>query len=464
MSIHIAAPPPKVKTEAWIRLFDLIFSITSILIFIPLILLIAVVVKVSSPGPVFFRQQRIGRFGKTFLLMKFRSMYVDSERHGYLTVGSADSRITKVGLWLRRNKLDELPQLFNILKGEMSFVGPRPEVKKYVDLYTAEQLVVLSVKPGLTDYASLEFYRESEMLDEVADSVDPEWYYIHQIMPRKIEMNKCFIENYSVAEYIKIIFLTQLSVSRFRQFLIRNKVNPKSAVFLIDLAVSVAAMNLAFFLSTDAFAFDAVLFLNAATACVTIASLLVCKPHNGVIVFSWLHETVKIISSVFFISVVMILLLVIAPVDLAFSFSVSTFIIFFFVDVVLLSKYRQLIKILYSLSVADNTFSKAVIYGAGVNSTLFIGLIEQVVSKGFKVVGIIDPERRLSGKRINDIKIYHLNELDYLINRQQIKKLFFSSENDLNKFVSARKKSTFGNVSVSLINASSLTMNIENVN
>lgn len=448
----------------WIRLLDLIFSIIGILLFLPLIVSIAVVVKTSSPGPVFFRQKRIGRFGKVFYLIKFRSMYIGSEKLGYLTVGNADTRITKVGLWLRKNKLDELPQLFNILKGEMSFVGPRPEVKKYVDLYTAEQLLVLNVKPGLTDYASLEFYRESEMLNQVANNIDPEWYYIHHIMPRKIDMNKCFIENYSVAEYMKIIFLTQLSVSRFRQFLIRNNVNPKSAVFLIDLAVSIAAMNFAFFLSSDTFGFDAVMFLNAATACVTTVSLFICKPHNGIIVFSWLHETVKIIASVFFVSTIMIFLFVIAPIDLAFSFKASTFIIFFFVDVVLLSKYRQLIKVLYSLSVADNTFSKAVIYGAGVNSTLFIGLIEQVVSKGFKVVGIIDPERRLSGKRINDIKIYHLNELDYLINRQQIKKLFFSSENDLNAFVSGREKSTFQNVSVSLINASSLTMNLENVN
>ena len=150
-------------------------------------------------------QTRVGRNNKDFKLFKFRSMAVGSDKKGLLTVGENDSRITKVGLFIRKYKLDEFAQLINVLIGDMSLVGPRPEVRKYVDLYTVEQLKVLSVSPGVTDYASIEYSDENRVL---AESNNPEKTYIDDVMPHKLELNMKFINNPSFINYIKIIFLT----------------------------------------------------------------------------------------------------------------------------------------------------------------------------------------------------------------------------------------------------------------
>ena len=189
-----------------IRLFDILFSLIGIILLSPLLLIIAIFIRVDSPGEIIFRQKRVGKNGKIFRLYKFRTMVKDAERKGLqLTVGQSDNRITKIGFFLRKYKLDELPQLFNVLKGDMSLVGPRPEVEKYVNLYTEEQRKILKVKPGITDYASIEFIQENELL---AQAQDPEKMYIEQIMPQKINLNLRYIENYSVKEYLKVVLLT----------------------------------------------------------------------------------------------------------------------------------------------------------------------------------------------------------------------------------------------------------------
>src|SRR5207342_2695620 len=173
------------------RLTDIVVSFAGILLLSPLLIGISIYVATDSRGPVFFLQKRVGRFGREFRLWKFRTMHVNSDRAGLLTVGGNDPRITKAGLFLRKYKIDELPQLFNVLSGSMSLVGPRPEVKKYVDLYTPAQKEVLNVKPGITDYASLAYFEENELL---AKSQEPELTYIAEIMPAKLELNRKYIE------------------------------------------------------------------------------------------------------------------------------------------------------------------------------------------------------------------------------------------------------------------------------
>ena len=187
------------------RFFDILFSSIGIILLSPLMAAIAVWIKLTSKGPVFFSQKRVGKDAVEFSMLKFRTMRANAEKEGFLTVGSVDTRITAAGYFLRKYKLDERPQLFNVIAGKMSIVGPRPEVKKFVDLYSSDQRIVLSVLPGITDIASIEFRNENELL---AMQANPEEYYIRHIMPEKIEHNKKFIATPTAANYFRIIFLT----------------------------------------------------------------------------------------------------------------------------------------------------------------------------------------------------------------------------------------------------------------
>jgi lipopolysaccharide/colanic/teichoic acid biosynthesis glycosyltransferase len=187
------------------RLFDICFSLLILLVFLPFGLIITILILFSGKGGIFYRQQRIGRFGKPFFLLKFRTMRPDSDKLGQLTVGMRDPRVTRVGFFLRKYKLDEFPQFINVLKGEMSIVGPRPEVKKYVDLYTDEQRKILAVKPGITDSASLEYFDENRILGE---SSDAEKTYIEEIMPHKLELNKKYLDNPTLGNDLKIMWRT----------------------------------------------------------------------------------------------------------------------------------------------------------------------------------------------------------------------------------------------------------------
>jgi lipopolysaccharide/colanic/teichoic acid biosynthesis glycosyltransferase len=188
-----------------IRIFDILLSILGIIVLAPVLLLVYFVIVLESKGGGFYLQKRVGLNGVDFKLFKFRSMHIDADKHGLITIGGKDSRITKIGIVIRRFKLDELPQLFNVIKGDMSLVGPRPEVRKYVDLYTSEQLKVLKVRPGITDYASVEYASENELLGAAKD---PDKVYVDQIMPDKIRLNMKYIDHQNLKEYFKVIFLT----------------------------------------------------------------------------------------------------------------------------------------------------------------------------------------------------------------------------------------------------------------
>jgi len=187
------------------RLFDILFSFFILLIFLPFGIVLSVLIALESKGGIFYRQARIGKNGVPFYLLKFRSMRTDADKSGKLTVGMRDPRITKIGYFIRKFKLDEFPQFINVLKGEMSIVGPRPDVQEYVDLYSAEERKVLEVKPGITDYASLEYFEESDLL---AKSSNPEKTYIEEIMPAKLKLNQKYIANPTLWVDLKIIFLT----------------------------------------------------------------------------------------------------------------------------------------------------------------------------------------------------------------------------------------------------------------
>jgi lipopolysaccharide/colanic/teichoic acid biosynthesis glycosyltransferase len=184
------------------RLFDILFSLILLAFGVIPFLFISLAIIFDSKGGVFFHQERVGLNGRHFLLHKFRTMRPATEKLGQLTVGNRDPRITSIGYFLRKYKLDELPQLFNILKGEMSVVGPRPEVPKYVALYTEEQRLVLSVKPGLTDFASIDFVDENALLSE---SNNPEKTYIEEIMPLKLNLNLKYVREMSLITDLKII-------------------------------------------------------------------------------------------------------------------------------------------------------------------------------------------------------------------------------------------------------------------
>ena len=187
------------------RLFDMFFSLVGLIVlFIPF-LIIAILILIDSNGGVFYKQTRVGKDGVDFDLLKFRSMASGSDKSGLLTVGGRDSRITKIGYTLRKYKIDELPQLINVFVGDMSLVGPRPEVRKYVELYNSEQKKVLSVKPGITDYASIEYSNENELLGK---AVNPEEVYITEIMPAKLKLNLKYIEEQGLRIDFKIILNT----------------------------------------------------------------------------------------------------------------------------------------------------------------------------------------------------------------------------------------------------------------
>lgn len=191
------------------RLFDLMITLPMLLLVSPFFLIIALLIKIGSKGPIFYMQTRVGINSRDFKIFKFRTMHINADKAGLLTVGGRDPRVTPIGFFLRKYKLDELPQLLNVLFGSMSLVGPRPEVRKYVDLYNAEQQKVLSVKPGITDYASIEYSEENDLL---AKSNDPEKTYIEEIMPAKLLLNQKYIAEKSIITDLKIIWMTAAKI------------------------------------------------------------------------------------------------------------------------------------------------------------------------------------------------------------------------------------------------------------
>jgi lipopolysaccharide/colanic/teichoic acid biosynthesis glycosyltransferase len=194
-----------------IRFFDICFSILGLVFLSPLLLFLSLWIKLNSKGPVLFKQERVGRNEVDFTLFKFRSMRNGANRLGLLTIGEHDSCITRSGRFMRKYKLDELPQLYNVLIGDMSFVGPRPEVRRFLLPDNPNQKLALMVRPGLTDYASIKYLNENLILQQYSD---PEKAYFEIIKPDKLDINKEFIQNYTLMNYFKVIFLTVVKIIR----------------------------------------------------------------------------------------------------------------------------------------------------------------------------------------------------------------------------------------------------------
>ena len=194
------------------RLFDIIASGLGLIVLSPLFAVLAVWIKADSPGPVFYRQTRVGRGNRDFRLYKFRSMRPDSDKLGLITVGGHDPRVTRSGYYIRKYKLDEFPQLINVFVGDMSLVGPRPEVRKYVDMYTPEQMRVLTVRPGITSLASIRYRNENDIL---AAAADPDRCYIEQVMPDKLAIDLEYVNRATFWNDIKLI------VSTFREIIVK---------------------------------------------------------------------------------------------------------------------------------------------------------------------------------------------------------------------------------------------------
>lgn len=191
------------------RLFDIVFSLLGLVFLTPIWLLIVVLMLLTSKGPIIYKQVRVGKNNKDFKIFKFRTMHVNADKMGLLSVGDRDPRITQIGYYLRKFKLDELPQFANVLKGDMSFVGPRPEVRKYVNFYNQDQMQVFKARPGITDLASIAFRNESELL---ANQEDPDSFYINVIMPKKLQINLDYLKERTLIKDIGVIFKTFLAI------------------------------------------------------------------------------------------------------------------------------------------------------------------------------------------------------------------------------------------------------------
>ena len=191
------------------RIFDIIFSLIGLILLLPLLLLIALILKIESKGPTLFMQTRVGRHKRDFKIFKFRTMFIGSDQKGLLTIGDNDPRVTNFGYFLRKYKLDELPQLVNVLIGNMSFVGPRPELRHYVNYYSDDGLSILSVKPGITDFASIHFRNEAELLKTTNN---PEKLYLEIILPEKLKLNKEYLNSANLLTDLKIILKTIKSI------------------------------------------------------------------------------------------------------------------------------------------------------------------------------------------------------------------------------------------------------------
>lgn len=187
------------------RLFDIIFSFFGVIFLFPLFLIIAILIKISSKGPIIFKQERVGKNFKKFYLYKFRTMIIEAEKKGSSITTANDPRITKIGKFLRKFKLDEFPQLINVLKGDISFVGPRPELEKFVEIYKDDYKEILKIKPGITDFAAISFKNENEL---IKDNENPEKYYIKEILPKKIELYKKYLNEMNIVLDIKLIIKT----------------------------------------------------------------------------------------------------------------------------------------------------------------------------------------------------------------------------------------------------------------
>ena len=400
------------------RLFDLVLSASLLVLFSPLLVLVAVAIRLNSKGPVVFRQARSGKDGVPFDIWKFRTMVADADRLGPIITTAGDSRVTRVGALLRRTKLDELPQLVNVLRGEMSFVGPRPEVPKYVALYTPAQRAVLNVRPGITGISQLEMRDEEAQLEGVKDI---EAAYIERLMPAKLRLDLEYVRSHSFVGDLSILLRTAFRLSdvpqerrtagqrTLRKFILRFR---KVPIVIVQLMVVALANYAAFLLRFDGRppAIDLRLFWQALPWLVIIRGLtfIPFRLYEGLWRYTSIYDLRMLLGGIL-TSSVLFALYVRGPLGPR-GYSRSVLFIDFVLLTLILGGMRLLRRISTEAFLSGTTSNRLLVYGAGGAGEMIVREIRQKPSFGFRPIGFIDDDPRKMGMRIHGVRVLGTSE------------------------------------------------------
>ena len=403
------------------RAFDILFSFIGLLLLSPLLLIIAVLIRLDSPGPIFFTQIRIGKNFRPFRLYKFRTMVRDAQQKGLQITVGGDPRITRVGRFLRKTKLDELPQLLNVLKGDMSFVGPRPEVEKYVNLYKKDYEEILKVRPGMTDIATYMYINEEEVLKQ---QDDPEEFYIHILLPTKIKLAKEYVKRATFVNDLKLIMFTILRILYPHQAIERaiNFLLPYRRFVILSLQtiLFLSANYLAFLIRFDGQIPAGYLYLFwkylPLLLILRLVSLILFSLDRGL----WRYVTTKdlynvaasvSISSIAFFIVVRHILGEVA-------YPRSIYVIDWLMSIFFLSSIRLLRRLNEEIGQRAPKQKRVLIIGAGRGGELFLRDIERSQNYPYEVVGFIDDDPNKRGLKIRGIPVFGTRkELDKIVER-----------------------------------------------
>lgn len=405
------------------RLFDIVFSFIGLIILSPLFAIVAVLIKFSSKGSVFFRQERIGKNFKPFKIYKFRTMVVDKSKKGPLLTVGGDGRITKVGRILRRLKIDELPQFFNVLVGDMSFVGPRPEVEKYVNKHKDDYDEILKIRPGITDMASLTYNNEEEVLK---DKKDPEEYYIHILLPEKIRLAKEYIRKASLKHDIKMILLTIFKL--FYPYDTARKIISYLTPYRMPIVIGIqfvifgVANYLAFFIRFDGYIpyTDFYLFITylPLILILRIIFLYFFSLDKGLWRYASVRDLVDIMAAT---SSGTILLLVIIRYILGdTAYPRSIYLLDWLLNVFLLGGVRMLRRLHEKGSIKQATKTRVIVIGAGDAAEMLIRDIEHSSLYLYEIIGLIDDNPRKKGLKIRNVPVIgSRKDLKIIVEREQ---------------------------------------------
>lgn len=394
------------------RLFALLLSLFGLLLLSPLLLIVALIIISTSRGPVFFQQNRVGQYGRFFRIYKFRTMEVDAEKKGQLTVGK-DERITGIGHLLRKTNIDELPQLINVLKGEMSLVGPRPEVPRFVALYTDEQRKVLNIKPGMTDYASLKYRNENELL---GNSKNPEEYYITDVMPKKLALNLEYINTKSMILDVKLIIYTIIDIiksiysSLFRKVTFK-RINLIRPIFYLTFDILFIAISMygAFYLRFEGIIPDNFARGMGIFILISLAIKIPVLYHGGLYKISWsyvgLNELLYLAKSLFLSSVFLgTILFIFRTYPLFASFPRSILILDFLLTFTFIGNFR-ISKRIFQQTTGRRypNGEKVLIIGAGNTGEQIVRYM--LSSKVYFPIGFLDDSPKKIGSTIHGVRV-----------------------------------------------------------
>lgn len=397
------------------RFLDIIASLLGLVLLSPLFLIVAIWIKLDDrKGPVFYRQTRVGKGGVDFQLYKFRSMYVDADKKGLITVGGRDPRITRSGYYIRKYKLDELPQLINILKGDMSVVGPRPEVRKYVDMYTEEQRRVLEVRPGLSDYASIEYLDENALL---ALSPDPDKTYVEEIMPAKIRLNMRYINKPTLKHYLNIILITfmGISVSRLFDWYFTRRSLSFWSVVLLDFSIGMVACLIAFRFVNGAEDLKNHFWFIVYSISVYLPLFLITgkifRTFDLQLRMTTIKDLQKVGSSMFTGTCGIFIMRSFIPFEkFIWPIDSVTVLLGALLSTLLIMLVRIVIKSIHDSQLTKVGLPRAVIYGVSKNLDVLAQSLQNQPDQKFKIYAFLTPERWQSRHRLWGKKVYHKHE------------------------------------------------------